>query len=348
MSWDDLRMFVVAARHGSLRSAALALQVSQSTLSRRIEHLESDLGFRVFDRLPDGIQLTREGHHVIRAAEQMEQASLSLRTFLDRDLTTRGIVRCTMTEGLGTFWMMPRLAEFTRANPYTVVDLRCTMAFSDVIRLETDVAVQLSRPTNPDLIAARLGRLHVVPYASKKYTSIYGTPTSKEEMAKHRIIEQVAPQVSESALPALLGLDSVEGVVALRTDASSAHFHAIETGIGLGFLPTYATALGADVIPLDIGVRNQLDIWMTYHPDVRTIPRVSLFIDWLRTIFDPRRYPWFRDDFIHPGNFENWTPEVWEGQSRSVMVHVKDLQPAAEADAPDAEDALPLQRAAGE
>ena len=39
---------------------------------------------------------------------------------------------------------------------------------------------------------------------------------------------------------------------------------------------------------------------MTYHPDARSIRRVSLFIDWLKTLFDPKRYPWFGDEFIHP------------------------------------------------
>ena len=28
--------------------------------------------------------------------------------------------------------------------------------------------------------------------------------------------------------------------------------------------------------------------------------RVAIFIDWLRTLFDPKRYPWFGDEFIHP------------------------------------------------
>jgi len=39
---------------------------------------------------------------------------------------------------------------------------------------------------------------------------------------------------------------------------------------------------------------------MTYHPDARTLRRVSLFMDWLKTLFDSKRYPWFGDKFIHP------------------------------------------------
>ena len=97
-----------------------------------------------------------------------------------------------------------------------------------------------------------------------------------------------------------LNLPNIEGIVALRTNASTAHAYAIDLGIGIGALPTYIVALGTDLVPVDIGVRHQVDIWMTYHPDARSIRRVSIFIDWLRTLFDPKRYPWFGDEFIHP------------------------------------------------
>jgi hypothetical protein len=70
--------------------------------------------------------------------------------------------------------------------------------------------------------------------------------------------------------------------------------------MGIGVLPTYIVALGTDLIPVDLGVRHEIDIWMTYHPDVRSVRRVSVFIDWLRSLFDGKRYPWFADEFIHP------------------------------------------------
>jgi hypothetical protein len=39
------------------------------------------------------------------------------------------------------------------------------------------------------------------------------------------------------------------------------------------------------IVPVDIGARHQLDIWLTYHPDVRRSKRKAFFIDWLRSIF---------------------------------------------------------------
>ena len=43
-------------------------------------------------------------------------------------------LRCAVTEGLGTFWIVPHLAEFSRANPHTIVDLHCSSQSPDVLR----------------------------------------------------------------------------------------------------------------------------------------------------------------------------------------------------------------------
>ncbi len=299
ISWDDLKLFIAVARTLSFRKAATSARTSSSTITRRIERLEADLGLRLFDRLPDGVALTTEGQSIFSVAHDMERASHSLRAYLDQDMTTRGLVRCAVTEGLGTFWLVPHLAEFNRANPFTIVDLRCSMESSDVLRMESDLAIQLVRPNRPDLKVVRLGRLHLYPFASKRYAETYGLPTSVEEMKRHRLVDQTAPQVDEGVLPRLLALDNVEGIVALRTNASTAHFYAIEQGIGIGGLPTYALALGADVMPVDIGIKFHTDIWLTYHPDARSVKRIAMFMDWVRSLFDPKRYPWFRDEFIH-------------------------------------------------
>src|SRR5439155_24452246 len=111
---------------------------------------------------------------------------------------------------------------------------------------------------------------------------------------------QTGPQLDQSPWTRFLGLPDVEGLAVVRTNASAAHFYAVELGLGIGALATYALPLGADLIPVDMGARHQVDIWMTYHPDIRNVRRVAVFIDWIRSLFDARRYPWFGDDFIHP------------------------------------------------
>ena len=302
VSWDDLRVFAIAGRELSFRKAAAVMRTSSSTVARRMERLEETIGVRLFDRLPEGVALTAEGRSVLAAAEAMERASHSLRAQLDNELTRRGVVKCAVTEGLGTFWIVPHLAEFSRANPHTLIDLRCSSESADVLRMEADVAVQLTRPDRPDQVLTRLGRLHIYPFASKQYAQTYGLPTNLEEMRRHRLVRQTGPQLDAATWPKF-GID-VDGIAVVRTNASAAHFYAVELGLGIGALATYALALGADLIPVDMGFRHQADIWMTYHPDIKNVRRVAMFIDWLRSLFDPKRYPWFGDEFIHPSELK--------------------------------------------
>jgi hypothetical protein len=58
------------------------------------------------------------------------------------------------------------------------------------------------------------------------------------------------------------------------------------------------------MIPLDIDARWPLDIWLSYHPGSGRIPRVRRMIDWLIEAFNPAKYPWFGDDFVHPREFK--------------------------------------------
>lgn len=308
ISWDDMRVFVVVARTLNFRKAATALRTHAATVIRRIERLESIFEFRLFNRLLDGLALTEKGQGVYRAAQEMERASHSLRAHLDQDLNLRGIVRCAITEGLGTAWILPRLAQFSRTHPATIVHLRCAMETSDVMRMETDVAIQLEKPRRPGAKSVRLGRMHIYPFASRDYIDTYGLPTSIDEVGHHRIIHQQAPQVDENATQRALNLTSIEGIVALRTNTSTAHGRAVELGMGIGGLPTYIMALGSDLIPIDVGVKHQVDIWMTYHPDARGVARVSFFMDWLKTLFDPKSNPWFADEFIHPNELVGREP----------------------------------------
>jgi molybdate transport repressor ModE-like protein len=77
LEWDDFRVFLAIARHGSLTAAARALRVTQPTMGRRLEMLEERLGTRLFERTPTGPVLTDLGAAILNNAEQMEQAVLA-------------------------------------------------------------------------------------------------------------------------------------------------------------------------------------------------------------------------------------------------------------------------------
>ncbi|PWB79840.1 MAG: LysR family transcriptional regulator [Methylocystaceae bacterium] len=299
-SWDDLRLFLRCAEHGSFRKAAREAALDSATMIRRISRLEDLMGQRLFLRAAEGLELTEEGSRILRDVLAMEEASLSIaRQSRMADQSVRGLVRVAITEGLGTYWVLPRLLEFQKANRYLTIDLQVTMGQVDVGRLQADISIQFMRPSRPDLRLVQLGYLHIYPFASEGYRRLYGLPKDREELKSHRLVQH-APLLEEGAYERMLGLDSLEGVVGVRTNAASAALYAIERDAGIGFLPNYALALGADVAPVDIGVKKRFDIWMTYHADIRNSKRHVIVIDWLRRIFDPKRFPCFGGEFVHP------------------------------------------------
>ena len=305
-NWDLVRIFLEVARIGSFRAAAEQLNMSANFLSKRISLLERAYKTTLMTRHVDGIRLTPEGRQVLESAKLMEEASFGLDRALSQTTPAlSGEVRLAVTEGLGTFWLAPRLVEFQRVYPGLLVDLKCEMRSADVLRLEADVAVQLENPDQPDLKRIKIGRLHIMPFVSPSYVDIYGMPKNADDIRQnHRIVLQDADQTrGKEIYDKYAGREQV-GFVAMRNNVSTAHLWSIAKGAGIGWLPTYVPALGDPLIPLDIGVKFELDIWLAYHPDTKKIPRVKQLIEWTIQSFDGHKYPWFSDEFIHPKDLQ--------------------------------------------
>jgi DNA-binding transcriptional LysR family regulator len=304
--WESIRLFLEIARRGSFRSASESLGISINVLRRKIDELERELGIKLLTRHVDGVRVTSEAQPILATAEQMEHAAFDL--LRARDQATpllAGEVRIAITEGLGTFWLTPRLIEFQRAFPHLQINLNCTMRAADVLRAEADIAIQLSMPTSPDLKVTKLGCLHVMPFAGVPYIDTYGLPKSEEEFAKHKIVLQADPTATPELYSKWFSHVPQAGFVAMTNNVSSANYWAVAKGAGIGWLPTYAAAIGARIVPVNVNYRHSFDILLAFHPDANKIPRIRRVIDWLVDAFEPTRFPWFRDEFIHPDKLQS-------------------------------------------
>jgi DNA-binding transcriptional LysR family regulator len=324
-SWDDLKSFLACARFKSFRNAAEALGVTSTTLMRRIDRLEECIGCKLFLRDQSGLTLSDDGAAMIGDVIEMERQAFNVfRRAAHASNDASGTVRVAVTEGPGNFWILPRLIDFQKTYRNITVDLRCAMEQADVARLEADIAIQLERPTNPDLIVSKLGRLHIYAFVSEGYRKLHGVP-SLAEIRSHRLVIQHAPQVDDSAYARVLGLSSLEGIVGIKTNSSIGVLYAVERGAGMGFLPTSSVALGAPLVAVDLGVHHHADLWLTYHKEFRSSDRHKIVIDWLKKIFDPKTYPCFRDEFIHPSDLVALMSDVRESFGLQGYVAPKPL-----------------------
>jgi DNA-binding transcriptional LysR family regulator len=311
--WDAARVFLEVVRCGSFRSAAERLELSINVVRRRIDDFERQIGATLFTRDVHGTRLTDEGSQVVSAVERMEAASFDLlRASSSVTNTLSGEVRVAITEGLGTFWLAPRLVEFQQAFPNIIVDLHCAMRSADVSRHEADVAIHLSRPAALDVKLVKLGKIHLMFFASQKYLDTFGAPKTADELVKHRLVMQVGDHAAaKEAFEGWFPGRSPRDLVVMKTNVSSANYWAVANGAGIGVFPTYACALGGNIVPLEVELRRSYDIWLSYHQGSGGIPRVRRMIDWLVEAFNPTRFPWFKDEFIHPSEFK----AVYKGES---------------------------------
>jgi DNA-binding transcriptional LysR family regulator len=106
LDWDDLKVFLHAARGGSLGSAAKRLRVDQSTISRRVAHLECTLGMALFERLPSGLRVNEAGERLLCHAERIESAVIAMREDAQcGGSRMAGRVRLATMEGIASLYL---------------------------------------------------------------------------------------------------------------------------------------------------------------------------------------------------------------------------------------------------
>jgi DNA-binding transcriptional LysR family regulator len=163
--WEDIRVFLALARHGSLSAAARILSINHATVARRIHSLEATLGEKLVDRRPDGYVLTPAGVRTMTAAGDMEAAATTLgRGGLDG--TPKGLVRVNAPPALTQGFLLSRLAELPARYPGLELDMATGIRSVSLERRETDIAVRIGRPQDSDLIARQVGTISYGFYAT--------------------------------------------------------------------------------------------------------------------------------------------------------------------------------------
>jgi DNA-binding transcriptional LysR family regulator len=290
MLWDDVRVFLAVQRTGSHKQAARLLAVDATTVSRRVAALEEALGTRLLLRTPDRLQATRAGELLAERAERMEAEALAgERELSAADARLEGTVRITAADGLLHYVLLPALADFRRLHPAVRVDFIADNRELDLSRREAEVAVRLTRPREPALVARRLGELRMSLFASPEYVERRGAPRNVSALSAHDFIGFDA---ALDALPQVKWLRRTvrEPHYVVRANTTTAQALACAEGHGIALLPVF---VGANeprlrrLMPRLVGPTREL--WAVSHVDLRANARVEACISWLaRVVSGPR------------------------------------------------------------
>ncbi|MEY8118466.1 LysR substrate-binding domain-containing protein [Falsihalocynthiibacter sp. BN13B15] len=140
---NTLQMFDAAARHQNFRLAAEELNLTQGAVAQRIRQLETDLGQPLFERLPRGLKLTKQGQTYHRSIHQA-LAIITKATAVFKPDGRR--ITLSVPPSFATKWLVPRLPDFERAHPEIELQIRAEEGLADFKNDGIDLAIRQGAP----------------------------------------------------------------------------------------------------------------------------------------------------------------------------------------------------------
>jgi DNA-binding transcriptional LysR family regulator len=291
IDWSLVRSFLAVSRQGSLSAAARELDVSQPTLSREIQSLETAIGLNLFRRTTQGLQLTEDGRSLVEAAVGMEEAAdLFSRQASGRSAELEGDVRISANEIVGIYLLPSAIAAFREQHPGVHVEIVISNRASSLSKREADIALRMFRPTQPDLVSRRLPDLALGFYAHREYLKKYGEPQTVEEFLQHSVIGYDEDmEFIEGA--AKMGYKFVRDNFAVRTDHMLAHIALARAGAGIvGTHVDLAKRWPELVRILEWVPLPALEFWIVCHRDVQFNSRLRELMLFLANWFAQNPY----------------------------------------------------------
>lgn len=291
LDWGDLRYALAIANAGSLAGAARKLGVNHTTVLRRLDTLEAQLGARLFERQRSGYLPTEAGLAVVEQARRMaDRADEIERLVLGRDRELTGPLRVTTAFVIMEHLLPQPLADFARAYPHIEVEVVENAFLVDLsrrhadqaqtwARLEADVALRLSANVAEHLVGRQLGDTQVRVYALR------GAPDLPQTITPLPVLLREAPWIAferdthSRVYDRWMREQLAQSNVRVRVDIFNAMAAVMRTGIGVGVLPTFMEAKHPELVPVSEPISElSVPVWMLTHPDLRQTARVRVFM----------------------------------------------------------------------
>ncbi|KAG9608345.1 hypothetical protein KCV01_g4511, partial [Aureobasidium melanogenum] len=268
-------------REGSLSAAARALGMTQPSLGRHVRELEDSLGVPLFARGPQGLAPTDAARELLPHAESMAAAVASMwRAASGAKDESRGVVRITASEVMGTEVLPRLLVPFRRAHPGIVIELSTTDRMANLLRRDADIAVRNTPPSQDALVARHACRVPMGFFAHPDYLDVAGRPRRLEDLREHTMIgyDEERPHI-RALRPA--GLPYAREDFSFRTDNDLAAIAAMRAGYGIGICQApLGRRYGMErLFPRLVDI--PLDTWVVTHEDLRASRRVRAVFDHL-------------------------------------------------------------------
>ncbi|KJY81929.1 LysR family transcriptional regulator [Vibrio galatheae] len=281
--WNRTRAFLATAELGSLSAAAKSLRLTQPTLSRQVSALEDELGVALFERSAHKLQLTPSGIELLNIAREMGDVAHKFSMAANgQSQDLEGVVVISACQLDAVYRLPPILSKLRHEEPSISIELVVTNDVSDLKRRDADIAIRSFQPTQPSLIAKKLGDEQVYLYGTREYLQPFLDLGAIEGFQDVQIIgfgnnSQIIEQFAKH------GWQLTEDNFKLSTEFQPAQLELCKQHLGLMYLPEDIANKEPQLVrvPNEFFPVMQIPLWLVCHEELRTNLRVRRVFDLL-------------------------------------------------------------------
>lgn len=275
LNWDDLKVFLVAAKQPSLAAAAELLKINSTTISRRVSALEEQLHGVLFDRSKRTWQLTSFGELICRESEPIiQQTSQVERLARVHTKALQGRLRITAPTACFSAILLPIINLFEKKHPNIQIELISTGKLLNLVSSEADVAFRVTQNPPLELVGYNLGRFGLAVYGHQK------------------LVEQLISKQNKQMITCIDWLNSTparwiehyvgDNAKPLYCDSLITMTEMVKNGYGLAQLNCAIGDAFSELqrVPSSYFLSKN-SLWLLTHIDVRNSERVKVFRDFV-------------------------------------------------------------------
>ncbi|MBT2188385.1 LysR substrate-binding domain-containing protein [Sphingobium nicotianae] len=230
-----LEAFVQVARTGSVKAAAEELALSAPALSRRIQALERFLGYSLFERKHQQLELNQHGHGLLKEiAPALDALGAAIESATSGARTMR--VRLGMLPLFASQRLFPRLGEFHRGHPDIHLDVDTSPNAIARLGEGLDAAIVLARDVDPGLYGRELDRDQVFLIASRALVEGENAIRKPQDLAKQTVLIHRDMSATFDIWKEAVGLPQLTPAAIDYYDSGALMLEAAAQGLGIAVM----------------------------------------------------------------------------------------------------------------
>jgi DNA-binding transcriptional LysR family regulator len=277
MDWNNLHVLVAVAQEGSLAGAARVLGVNHATISRRIAALEAEVGAGLVRRLARSTPLTEKGRQIADLAMDMAARARQIERLTKLQANRiSGSVRLSAPPSMLSETLMPGLAGVLQAHPDLRLELVADSRITSLEQGEADIAVRLTEPQSPQIIARKLGEI--------TYGLFGATGHIEQPEAAWQFIG-AGPDLAHTPAQTWLAAFAAGRPFSVMSSDPHVQKSAAEAGLGIALLPDRIARQSPSLRRAHASAPPARVAWLVMHPDLQNAPAVRIVAEAIASIF---------------------------------------------------------------